>query len=403
MTLGARFRWFVLARTIAWFGSSVALIAFPLTIYRSTGSASSTALLTAVESVPYLVFGLFAGAVADRWRRRPTMVATALVAAVAMSSIPVADAGDALTTPHLFVAAFVSAAAMVFFDAAGFGLLPSLVPRERIADAVGRQTAVATAITMAGPAVGGVLIAATSPVAALALNAVTFALTALLLLFVHEPASRVHGRELHLVRDIGDGLKFVWTHRLVRLLTLLGTGNSIAGGVVTGLLVVTAVQRYGVDERGRLLGVFFAALGVGTLIATALLPTLTRRFTAGSIAIGGLILQAGAVSGWITASTPALGLLALVVFQAAASTVIVNGITVRHLVTPDEMQGRVNTTARMLAWGGQPVGAGLAGVLVGPLGLPATLGTSAVVLVGAALVAAASPLRRVSREFRAQR
>lgn len=391
----------VLARTIAWFGSAVALVAFPLIVYRTTGSASATALLTAVESTPYLLFGLFAGAVADRWRRRPTMVVTAVVACTAVGSIPIANAVDTLSTTHLFVAAFVSAASMVFFDAAGFGLLPSLVPRERLADAVGQQTAMATAITMAGPALGGVLIAASSPFVALALNAAAFAVTAVLLVWVREPAPTPRKQQPHLWRDIGQGLRFIRGHALVRLLTLIGTGNSVAGGITTGLLVVTAVERYGVDGQGRLLGLFFAALGVGTLISTALLPRLSRRFTAGTIAIAGLLVQACAITAWILATSPMLGLCALVVFQAAASTVIINGITVRHLVTPDQLQGRVNTTARMLAWGGQPIGAGIAGALVGPIGLLATLALAIGVIAINTVVAFLSPLRAVSKELHA--
>lgn len=398
-SLGAAFRLMVLARTVAWFGTAVALVAFPLVIYRTTGSAAATALLTAVESAPYLLFGLFAGAVADRWRRRPTMVVTALAACAATASIPTAYWMATLSTAHVFVAAFVSAAAMVFFDAAGFGLLPSLVPRARLADAVGRQTAMATVITMAGPALGGVLIAASSPFAALALNAATFAVTAILLLWVREPTSAPRTEQPQLWRDIANGVRFVYGHPLVRLLTLIGTGNSVAGGIMTGLLVVTAVERYGVDEDGGELGLFFAALGVGTLISTALLPRLSRKFTAGTIAIAGLLVQAGAISVWILATVPVLGVCALVVFQAAASTVIINGITVRHLVTPDELQGRVNTTARMLAWGGQPIGAGLAGALVGPIGLPATLSLAVGVIAANALFAYLSSLRAVSSQL----
>ncbi|MGV8874996.1 MAG: MFS transporter [Rhodococcus sp. (in: high G+C Gram-positive bacteria)] len=393
------FRLMVLARTVAWFGTAVALVAFPLVIFRTTGSDSATALLTAVESTPYLLFGLFAGAAADRWRRRPTMVVTAVAACVAVASIPAAYTIATLSTTHVFVAAFVSAAAMVFFDAAGFGLLPSLVPRQRLADAVGQQTAMATVITMAGPALGGVLIAASSPFAALALNAAAFAVTAIVLLWVREPASVLRMEQAHLWRDIGQGVRFIHGHALVRLLTLIGTGNSVAGGIMTGLLVVTAVKRYGIDERGGELGLFFAALGVGTLISTALLPRLSRTLTAGTIAIAGLLVQACAISVWTLASQPVLGVCALMVFQAAASTVIINGITVRHLVTPDELQGRVNTTARMLAWGGQPIGAGIAGALVGPIGLPATLALAVVVIAANALFAFLSSLRAVSTKF----
>ncbi|MDZ7914940.1 MAG: hypothetical protein U5O16_24415 [Rhodococcus sp. (in: high G+C Gram-positive bacteria)] len=78
---------------------------------------------------------------------------------------------------------------------------------------------------------------------------------------------------------------------------------------------------------------------------------------------------------------------------------IINGITVRHLVTPDELQGRVNTTARMLAWGGQPIGAGVAGALVGPIGLAATLTVAVGVAVVNAVFASLSSLRAVSAQL----
>ncbi|WP_181784948.1 MFS transporter, partial [Pseudonocardia pini] len=127
-----QFRLLVLARTISWFGSAVTLVALPIAVYQRTGDAGHTAALTAVESTPYLLLGLLAGAVADRWPRRPTMVVTGLVAAAAVGSVPLAQALGVLSTPQLYVAAFVANSAMVFFDAAGFGLLPALVPREQL-------------------------------------------------------------------------------------------------------------------------------------------------------------------------------------------------------------------------------------------------------------------------------
>lgn len=391
-----QFRLLVLARTISWFGSAVTLVALPIAVYQRTGDAGHTAALTAVESTPYLLLGLLAGAVADRWPRRPTMVVTGLVGAVAIGSVPLAQALGVLSTSQLYVAAFVAGSAMVFFDAAGFGLLPALVPREQLGHAVGRATGVATLITMAGPAAGGVLVAVLSAPYALLLDAASFVLAAALIALIREPAREPVRSQLR--REIAEGLRFVWEHRLVRLLTLLGTGNSLAAGMVTGLLVATAVQRYGLAVDDRMIGVLYAGLGVGTLLATLALPRLTAASTAGIVALLGLGVQAVALTVWAAGRAPLLGLAALVVWQAAASTVILNGITLRHQVTPDALQGRVNTTARMLAWGGQPVGAAVAGGLVTVFGLVPTLVVAVGVLGGTWVAAFCSPLRAVSRE-----
>ncbi len=124
-----RFRLFLLARAVSWAGSAVTLVALPVLLYQRTGSPALTGLLTALEAVPYLLLGLPAGALVDRWDQRRTLVATSWLSAAVMASIPVASALGILTTPQLLAAALLTSATFVFFDAAGFGVVPALVGR----------------------------------------------------------------------------------------------------------------------------------------------------------------------------------------------------------------------------------------------------------------------------------
>lgn len=410
MTSTPGFTALLLARAVSWTGSAVTLVALPLTLYRETGDVAAAALVTVAETVPYLLLGLLAGALADRWPRRRTMVCTSTAAGLLTAVIPVASAMGALSTPLLLTVALAVATCLVFFDAAGFGLLPAVVTRDRLAEANSLSTAVNTAITLLGPALGGMLVATVGPANALAVDAVSFGLAAVLLLRVNEstgthpgsPGSngrtstgasssttgtRLPAAPASLRADIAEGLRFLRHHRTIRAYTLLGTVNSLVGGAVTGLLVAFAVDRFGLSAGDARIGLCYTTLGVGTLVAALAVPRLSARSGFARTATVALGLGVVGLVGWSVAANLGLGLVFLGLWQFGSSTFILTGITVRMRLTPDALQGRVNTTARMLAWGGQPFGAALAGALVGATGLSAPLLTGAVLLAAAVALA----------------
>jgi predicted MFS family arabinose efflux permease len=387
----------LLARTVSWTGSAITLVALPLALYRETGDVGAAALVTAAESAPYLLFGLLAGAFADRWPRRRTMVWTSTAAGLLTAVVPLASAAGALSTPLLLAVALAVATCLVFFDAAGFGLLPAIVARDRLAEANSLSTAVNTAITLLGPALGGVLVATVGPADALAVDAVSFGLAAVLLLRVTESTGTTKSASLR--ADIVEGLRFLRHHRTIRAYTLLGTVNSLVGGAVTGLLVAFAVDRFGLSGGDARIGLCYTTLGAGTLVAAMTAPRLGARLGFARTASVALGLGIVGLIGWSLAAGLAPGLVFLALWQYGSSTFILTGITVRMRLTPDVLQGRVNTTARMLAWGGQPFGAALAGTMVGVAGLSTPLLAGAALLTAATVVALVRERLTVSGEF----
>jgi MFS family permease len=390
-------RRYLVARAVSWTGSMLTLVALPLLVFQLTGSPALTAALTAVEALPYLLLGLLAGALADRWDRRRLMVATSLADAVILGSIPAAAILGVLHPGHLLVAAAASATVAVFFDAASFAVLPALVGRDRVAAATSSSISTYTVIGLAGPALGGMLAAALGPATAIGLDAVTFAAAAVLL--ARLPAARLSvSRAEPVVRrrvgsDIAEGLRFLWRHPLIRSFTLLGVGNSLTGGAVLGLIVVVAVQRVGLAGHDWRIGLFYAVACAGTLAANSALPWLTRRVPIGRITLIGLAANWLALLGWAAVTQLVAALVALLVWQATNSLVIVNGIIARQQAAPDHLQGRVNTTARMIAWGGQPLGAALGGVLAGVYGVRTALLITGCAVLAAAIAGWATPLR----------
>ncbi|WP_432971071.1 MFS transporter [Dactylosporangium sp. CA-233914] len=391
-------RRYLLARSVSWAGSTMTLVALPLMVFQHTGSPALTAALAAVESVPYLVFGLLAGALADRWDRRRTLVATSLAQALLLGGIPAAAVLDVLTPAHVFVAAAGSGIAAVFFDAASFAVLPALVGGRRIARATASSVSAYTVIGLAGPAVAGLIATAAGPATAIGLDALSFAAAAALL--ARLPLARLSalaapppGPRRRLGAEIREGLAFVRHHPAVRSYTLLGIGNSLTGGAVLGLIVVVAVDRLGLAAHDWRVGLCYVAACAGTLVANTALPRLRARMPAGWITLAGLAANWLALLAWAGATRLGPALAALLLWQATNSLVSVNGIVARQQAAPDHLQGRVNATARMIAWGGQPLGAALGGMIAEAAGVRIALLAAGCAVLAAAVAGWATPLR----------
>lgn len=393
------FGWFWLGGTASVLGSQVTLVVLPVLVYQLTGSAALTALLLVLEATPYLLFGLIAGAVSDRVDRRALMIGCDLAGAAAMASVPLAAALAALTVVHVFVAAAVVAIGFVWRDGAWFGAIPAIVGRDRVAAATGILFTTSGALQITGPALGGILVATLGAPTALLVDAGGYLVSAATLLLVRRPfrtdaapASRSSVRA-----DIAEGLRFVRRHPVVWPLTVMGFGHSFTGGALIGLLVVLGVRQLGLADDDPRLGGLYSAGAIGALCSAVALPWLVRRV--GQPRLDLLVRSANTLLlvGVVLAANLPAALVALFLWWGTYQLATTSAIALRQQVTPDRLQGRVNVTARMIAWGGQPVGAAVGGGLAEVLDLRvaillAGLGTATSVLYGWL-----SPLRTAGR------
>jgi MFS family permease len=395
----AQFRRFLLARLVTLAGTMVTLVAMPVLVYDLSGSPLLTASVAALEALPYLLFGLVAGALADRWDRRRVMVVTDLVSGATMATLPLAYAFDMLTVPHVMVVAFVGPALFVFFDAADFGALPAIVGKARIAAANSAMWSTGTVVEIAVPAAAGAALALVAAPWLLIADAVSFLGSALLILSVTRPMSiedrpSAPLRPRLLAADVAEGLRWLWRHPSVRSMTFIGTTQAVAGGAFVGQMVVWADKELDVRAGDPRLGTVFAAWSVGSLAATLVMPRLAARLGAARVALLALPVSAALAVAVALAPVWWLATLLVAAWGAAYILVVVNAITYRQQVTPDHLMSRVNTTGRMLSFGlGWPVGAVLGGVVSQAAGPVAGLLSGAVVLAGGAVGAWLSPLR----------
>jgi len=357
------FRKYLGVRALALLATAMSLVAMPLLAYRLTGSAALTTLVASGTFWPYLVFGLPAGALADRWNRRAVMVSCTAASAVVLASVPIAAAAGALTYPHLLVAELVVASLFVFGDAAAFGVLPQLAGRRGLASATSALMITHSIVMLAGPALAGVLIALADPALVIAIDVAVFLVVALLLALLRWPAAGESPMAGPLIGDVVEGLRFIWRNPVIRWLTVFGFGASLAFGGVGGLLVVVGVEQIGLAPNAQQIGWLYTASALGTLIGSAMLAPVQRRIGVGAITSMGLLVSILLLGVLSTTQTLPAALVMVTLFQIPLMALILNGMVVRSVLTPNRLQSRVNTTARMIAGGGGPFGAVLAGLV----------------------------------------
>lgn len=392
---------YVAARIISLTGSAVTFVAMPVLIYGITGSATWTSLVIVAEAVPYLIFGLWAGALADHADRRRIMVLTDLLAALALATVPVAYWFDALTEVHVLVAAFGVRTIFVFFDAANQGALPSLVGRDRLPAANALVFGGSTVAETVVPMVAGALIVVVSPASIIAIDVLTFVASALLIRSIVRPLSGARDRDNPLrFNAVAEGTRFILRHPVVRVMIVIGILVAFSAGSLMAILVVWADRTLDVQEGDWRLGVLFGAWGVGGVIGSILVPRLMNRFGGVRAALLMLPFAAGTGVALALAHDWVAGALAITAWSIAYVVIATVSVTLRQQVTPEPLMSRVMTAGRMVTFGfGYPVGALVTGALAGVLDTEDAVLLSQLSLAVAALIAWSSSLRNAPRRL----
>lgn len=296
------------ARTISFAGTGITGIVLPVLVYRMTGSAADVAALLVLETCPYLVFGLIAGALADRADRKKMMVAWSIVAALLLVSVPGAAALHALTLAQIFAVTFGIGTAFVWFDAANFGSVPALVDRAQLPTAMSMIASSGTLALLIGPALGGFLLTIMAPPYALGFDAGSYLISAFLLASIRRPFRKPQAAEVQLGRirtDIAEGLRFVWHHPVIRTMTLSVFCACLTWGGTCSLLVVYASRALHLAHADVRLGLLYSAGELGGLISVVAVPVLVKRQAIGRLMAAFLAANVAAVA--LLAVAPSYG------------------------------------------------------------------------------------------------
>jgi MFS family permease len=372
-------------------GTMVGQLAVPLLAATALGATPwEMGLLTAAGTAAFLLVGLPAGALLDRVRRRPVMIAADLVRAALFGSVPLAWWLDLLTFSHLLVVALLGGVATVFFDVAYQSMLPSVVGRGSLVEGNTKLESTRAAAGAAGPALGGGLVQLVGAAGAVLLDAVSFlaSAAALALMRGREEVAARSGRSLR--AEIGEGLRYVLGHRLLRAITACtGTANLFGGAMMAVQVIYLATE---LDLPPGAVGLVLSAAGVAGVAGALTAGWWIRRLGQARVVVGALLVT-GPPLLLVAAGDPVLFAVGLAAESYGAVLYNVAQVSFRQAVCPDRLLGRMNASIRFLVWGTVPLGGLLGGALGELLGLREALLVAAVGTILAPAWVLLSPLR----------
>ncbi|MFF3129089.1 MFS transporter [Streptomyces sp. NPDC057908] len=395
------FRLLWMGETTSKLGSAVGEMALPLvavvTLHVDTFTVG---LLTAMAWLPWLLFGLLAGAWIDRVDARAVMILSNGASMVLFLSVPVAAWIDILTVGQLLVVAFLGGTASVCFTTAYRTYLPSLVRKQDLLEANTKLQGSEAAAQVAGPGLGGVVAQAFGAVSGILIDSLTFLFSALCIRGI-QPTERRPSKNSrsNLRQEIAAGVRFVLRDPYLRTLMTFGAVSNIALNGFQSLYVVFLVRTVGVDSDA--VGVLFGILGVGGVCGALM----ARRFAARvGTARGMLLCQlcAAPFALLIPMTGPGYELLFMGVGGYCIGVGVVGSgvisVSFRQSYIPSEFLGRVTASMAVINYGAIPIGAVLGGFLGAALGIRNTMWIMTLAFVLACLILVASPIRRL-RDF----
>ena len=397
-----RLLWF--GETISLLGSTVSHFALPVVaVVTLHVSAGQMGLMRALGSAPSIVLGLLAGVWVDRLDRRRLLVATNLLAAALMASVPIAHLLGTLTVFHLYALWFAFGFLGAFWWPAWNSFLPTIVAPDDLVEANSKVEFAWSSMGVAGPALGALLISWFTAPGVLAFDAVTFVVCAAFIVRIRPPAVTTEdGPRVGTFRQIGDGLRATFADVMQRAITIPRVILDFVDGLSLTVFAIYVIREVGLSPQ--LLGVSLALSWVGFALGAAIAPRLERRIGIGTMIVLGLLLVGispytmvianSRFSDWVN-----------VVFLAIPGWVggfggIVQfiGLTaLRQSLTPRRLLGRVYASSNVVGEVATLLGALTGGLLGDTIGLRPAIATAAILYGIPFLYALASPLRRASR------
>jgi MFS family permease len=381
------------AQGVSAVGSRITRTALPIAAILMTGAgAYDLGLLTVALTLPGAVLAWLSGGWVDRHRRRPLMIGADIVRAIALLTIPAAAYLGTVTLPLLYAVATITGIATVLYHLADHVFVTDLVGRKRVLDANGKREAADAVAEISGPALGGALVAWLTAPVAIAVDAVTFAASALLLARIGKretiAAATAPLAAASFANDVRTGVRVVWRDAAIRSLFLATATLTFCMSFMASLYTLYALSDLGFGPAQ--LGVTIGCGGLGALAGAALAGPAAARWGTRRSLIGALVVGAAAQvliplappPLWI-AMTFLIG--AQVVGDGALTVYLINETSLRQRLLPPEALGRAAATWQVATGLLTPAGALAGAALAETIGMRPTLWVLAIGILLAAL------------------
>ena len=360
------------AETISQFGSQITGLALPLVaVITLDVSAFEVAALFVIEMAPFLLISLPAGVWVDRLPRRPILVIGDIGRAAALITVPIAYWADALTIWQLYVVGFIVGIFTVFFDVAYQSYLPSLVARDQLVDGNSKLEVSRSAAQLGGPAAAGILIQLLRAPVAIVVDAVSFLLSALFLFRIRKREENIPTREDRkaaggsMRTELREGLAWVLGNPYLRTIAASTASFNFFSSMMQAILLVYFART--LEWSPALIGAIFAVGQFGYLAGALTTSRISKRIGVGPAIVVGAMCGIAIILVPLAPVDPngAIPFVGLAMLISSFGVVLyhVTQVSMRQAITPERLQGRMNSVIRFIVWGVMPIGTLLGGAI----------------------------------------
>lgn len=379
-------------------GGAVSGLAFPLLVLALTHSPAQAGFAAALRAVPALLFNLFAGVIVDRWDRKRVMLVCDIGRALSLASIPLALALGYLTIWQLYLTAFLEGTLMIVFEVAKTAATLQVVTPEQLSTAVAQDELVEGTTSLFGPSLSGVLYSLGTMFPFLT-DALSYLISIVTLSLIRIPFQQQHGKtHRHLFAEIAEGVHWIWHQSFILTMTLLMGAGAFVFSANTLVIIILAQRQH---ASAVIIGLIFAAGGIGAILGSIAAPRLERLLSVGQSI---LLTRWAIVLSWpLFALAPFPWVFGAVEFGTGLMSPIedVAYFSHRQRLIPDALKGRVMSACRIVPGTMRPLGLTLTGILIQRLGVFPTIWlTWAWLLVTTAIVTAMPQVRRERASLR---
>jgi len=359
-----RLLWF--ADAVSMLGTQMQRVAIGWQVYELTGDPLQLGLLGLVRFLPVLLFGIVGGVIADQRDRRVILLASISVLAASAIALAVMAWTDSASMPLIYGISFFSAAVSAVAGPSRQALFPALVPRAELAGAATMNILAMQTAGVTGPALGGVIIGIGGLGPTYALDAVSFGAVLIALLLMRArpdvPPLQVTG-----FAAAREGLQFLWGMPILLAVMSLDFFATFFGASTT-LLPIFAEEVFGMGARGY--GLLVSAPAAGAVLGSLVMSVLPIPRRVGLGIVVAVAAYGACLLGFGLSQTIWLSLLLLAGSGAADTVSMAFRHTIRNLVTPDQLRGRIAAAHSTFAMGGPQLGEFEAGLIAASFGSP---------------------------------
>jgi MFS family permease len=367
-------------QTFSEFGSRITRTGLPIVALVTLGvSAKQMGFISAIGSLPSVLFGLFAGVLVDKFKRKPMLITTDIVRCLVLLTIPIAFHYNQLTLFQLYFVTVLSSICGVFFNVAYRSYLPTLIERKNLVSANAKISLSNSIAEVSGPGIAGVLIVAITAPFAIIFDSISFLVSAFSLLLINKKEESLISNQsttnIKVFDEITQGIKFVFKNKILLSSAFAVGGISFFFGFFGTLYSLYAIRVLNINIG--ILGLIISIGGVSSIFGSMFANRITKKFGVGKTMLIASFLIAcsmlciplagyfGKTFAIVMLSLSQLGDCFLVIY-------FINDTTIRQ-ITPDNMLGRMNSAMQLFEVGLAPFGALIAGFLADYIGIQPTM------------------------------